>query len=339
MSDMLAESQEAPQKVGEFLSADAEVYARLGERLRGLNPSVVATVARGSSDHAATYASYLFPLTTGRVVASVPPSLTTVLKAPLNLRNQFLLAISQSGSSPDILRTVESIGASGAVTAGLVNDRNSPIAKASEFLLDQHAGVEKGLAATKTVLCTKTAIARLAAEWSQDSELLTGLKNLPEKLRTAAMIGLKLDENLLQGVSNVYVLSRGLGSGAAAEVSLKIKETCGLHAEAFSSAEVRHGPREIVNNKFAVIALALPGSGQDDVVSISKELRDQGAKLILVGTKDLNPTFELPEIKEARLYPLLALQLLYPWFARVSKAMGRNPDQPERLKSKVIHTI
>lgn len=338
MSQMLAESQEAPGKVQEFLKADQDLYSGLGERLRSLSPAFVATVARGSSDHAATYASYLFPIMTGRVVSSVPPSLSTVLNANLSVQSQFLLAVSQSGSSPDILKTVQVFRSSGALTAGLINDPSSPIAKSVEYSLNQHAGLEKGLAATKTVLCTKTAIARIAAEWSQDQKMLKSFTELPEVLSLAAESGLSLDPHLLQGVSNVYVISRALGAGAAFEVSLKIKETCGLHAEAFSSAEVRHGPREIVNQNFAVIALALPGSGQDDVIAISKELEGQGARLISVGPKSINPTFAMPEISDHRLQPIVALQLLYPWFARVSQALGRNPDRPERLKSKVIHT-
>lgn len=339
MSQMLKESQEAPKKVREFLGADQDLYSRLGEHLRKLDPAFVATVARGSSDHAASYASYLFPLMTGRVVASVPPSLTTVLKAPFKVDSQFLLAISQSGSSPDILQTVQAMREGGALTAGLVNDVSSPIAKAAEYCLYQHAGFEQGLAATKTVLCTKTAIARIGAEWSRDEKMLKALNDLPSCLEKAVEKGLGFEPHLLSGVSSVYVISRALGAGAAFEIGLKIKETCGLHAEAFSSAEVRHGPREIVNEKFAVIALALPGSGLDDVVAIAKELQGQGARLITVGPGSVNPTFAIPEISDFRLQPIVALQLLYPWFAQVSQALGRHPDRPERLKSKVIHTV
>lgn len=339
MSQMLTEAQEAPRRVKELLQADQDLYATLGRRLRDLNPSTVATIARGSSDHAATYASYLFPLCTGRVVASIPPSVVTVLNAPINLKNQFVLAISQSGGSPDILRSLEACRRSGALTASLVNVADSPVGKAAEVLFDQRAGVEKALAATKSVLCTKTAIARIAGEWSQDKALLNALSELPDVLARAAEAGLGFDDQLLQGVSNVFVLSRGLGFGAAHEVSLKIKETCGLHAEAFSTAEVRHGPREIVDSKYAIVALALPGSGQDDVIAAANELKAQGARVLLVAPKAAQPTFALPEMKDTRLAPIVALQTLYPWLARASKALGRDPDNPKTLKSKVIQTV
>ena len=338
MSQMLKESLEASQKVQEFLEKDIELYQRLGNKLRELDPQFVATIARGSSDHAATYASYLIPMCTGRVVASIPPSSVTVLKSDLRMKNQCVLAISESGSSPDILNTFELCKKSGALGISLVNVADSPLAKTADFFLDQHAGIELGLAATKSVLCTKAAIARLAAEWTRDSALASGLRELPRVLKSAAEKGMTLNENLFEGVTNVLVISRALGSGAAFELSLKIKETCGIHAEAFSSAEVRHGPREIVNEKYAIIALALPGSGKDDVIATAIELKNQGARVMIV-VPDPTFDFNLPTINENRLYPLVALQMLYPWIARVSQKLGRDPDKPKTLKSKVIHTI
>ena len=339
MSIMLTEAQDAPNKVREFLSSDAEVYADLGRRLRDLNPAFVATIARGSSDHAAAYAAYLIPLCTGRVVASIPPSVVTVLNSPINLKNQFALALSQSGGSPDIIGTVDCIRKSGALTAAIVNDTSSRLAQTAEILLGQHAGQEKSIAATKTVLCTLTAIARVVATWSQDLKLNDALHELPNVLKQAVEIGMGGDDQLLNDVSNVYVLSRGLGLTAALETALKLKETCGIHAEAFSTAEVRHGPREIVDKDFLVIALAIPGSGQDDVIATAQEMKAQGAKVILVAPRSVGGTFALPEMMDARLAPIAILQILYPWFARCSKALGKNPDSPKTLTSKVIRTI
>ncbi len=339
MSQMLLEAKEAADRVHQLIEADQDLYKKLGERLRSLNPSTVTTVARGSSDHAASYASYLIPLCTGKPVASLPPSVVTVLNSQLQMSQHFMLAISQSGASPDILRTLERGKQGGALTAALVNDISSPLAKCAEFLLDQRAGLERGLAATKTVLCTNTAIARIVAEWTLDQKLQRALSKLSENLTTAYQAGLEFDPELLNGITNVYVVSRSLGYGAAHEIALKLKETCGIHAEAYSSAEVRHGPREIVNRNFAVIALALPGAGGDDVLSIAEELKAQGAKLITIGAKEKRPTFILPEGEDFRLAPLLALQMLYPWLAKSSVALGRDPDHPKQLKSKVIHTV
>ncbi len=329
---MLNDAKEAPDLVRKVLTIDSEAYAGLGTKLRELNPACIATIARGSSDHAASYASYLFPLCTGKIVASIAPSLVTVLKAPLNLKNQFALVISQSGRSPDIISTHDCVQSSGALTAAIINDVASTVAKKANFLLPQHAGHE-GIAATKSVLCTMTSIARVAAEWTNDAKLADSLKGLPEALSQAFEAGSHLDAKLMSGISNVYVLSRGLGLAAAQETALKLKETCGVHAEAFSAAEVRHGPREIVDGKFMVVALALPGSGKEDVIAAAEELRSQGARVLLLDDK------LLPEINDYRLAPLVVLQLLYPWLARSSEALGHDPDRPRTLKSKVIQTI
>src|ERR1700722_18537712 len=112
---MMNDVREAPTCIGALLASDMETYSALGQSLRELNPACVATVARGSSDHGATYASYLIPLCTGKIVASISPSIVTVLNAPLDLRDQFVLAISQSGRSPDIINTVERAKKSGAM--------------------------------------------------------------------------------------------------------------------------------------------------------------------------------------------------------------------------------
>src|SRR5262245_30120952 len=259
MSMMLDEALSAPARIRDFLARDRELYAELGQRLRALRPNVVATIARGSSDHAAYYAASLVPLCTGRIVASVSPSVVTVLNARLDLAGQLVLALSQGGGSPDIIRNVEAARASGALTCAIVNDATSPLAKAAEVLLPQHAGPELSLSATKSVIATMAAIARLCAEWADDDALRAALAGLPAVLDAAAASA--MDTSLLAGVSHVYVLSRALGFGAATEVALKLKETCALHAEAFSAAEVLHGPREIVNDRFVVISLPLPGSG------------------------------------------------------------------------------
>ena len=328
MSRMLDESKEAAARVRDLLAADGETYRALGERLRAVNPTVVATVARGSSDHVANYASYIIPQCTGKVVASIPPSVVSVLDAKLALAGQLALAISQAGRSPDLVAAFQRVKDSGAITAAIVNDADAPIAKLADHVLPQHARPE-GIAATKTVLCSMTAVARLAAEWANDDGLRAAIADLPRALEQAHANGLELDAQMLDRVGNAYVLSRGLGLSAALETALKLKETCGIHAEAFSTAEVRHGPREIVADGFLVIALAMPGTGHDDILKAARELEAQGGRAIIIDVASSDP----------RLAPLLALQTVYPWLARASLALGLDPDRPRTLKSKVIETF
>lgn len=329
---VLLDAREAAACVQKLISSDESLYNELGRRLRELNPRVIATVARGSSDHAAGFATYLLPMIAGKVVASIPPSVVTVLNSPLDLDGEMLLAISQSGGSPDILQTLERIKKSGALTVSIVNDVNSALAKATEYLLPQYAGSE-GIAATKSVLCSLTAVARLLGTWCKNVELSDAIMELPEKLEEAFSIGEKFSVNELKGISSVYVLSRGLGLCVAQELALKLKETCGVHAEAYSTAEVRHGPREIVNDDFLVIALSLPSSGESDVRAAAEELRAQGARVMLVD-HGLVPTDCHPFVA-----PLVYLQAMYPWVIQSSLALGHDPDHPRTLKSKVIKTV
>lgn len=334
---MFAEAKDAPHRVREFLEADHDLYRSLGKKLRHLDPTLVGTIARGSSDHAATYASYLIPACTGRLVSSIAPSLVTVLETKLRLSGQFVLSLSQSGGSPDLVRAQAAARLGGAFTAALVNVEGSPLAMGAELYLPQRAGVENSITATKSVLCTLTGIARMVAEWAEDAALREGLKSLPDALFEAAALSDNGDDHVLSGISHAVVLSRSLGFGAATEMALKLKETSGIHAEAFSAAEVRHGPREIVNKNYLVIALALPGSGEADVRKAAEELKAQGAKVLVIGASKND--FCLPEVRDFRLYPLVALQLLYPWVARCAHRMGRNPDKPKTLASKVIQTV
>lgn len=343
MSQIMKEIEEASSSVAKLLSSDKDIYQKLGERLRALQPKVVATIARGSSDHAASYAGYLISVCTGVPVASLPLSLASVFDAPLNLQGQFALALSQSGESPDLLKCFNKVKTSGALSAAIVNGINSPLAQTAEFVLPQHAGIEKSIAATKSVICTLAAVARLCAEWTQDTSLARALNQLPTMMATAIKTGKQIDDGLLKNTSHVYVLSRGLGLGSAQEIALKLKEICGLHAEAFSAAEVRHGPREIVDQSFLVIALALPGSGGEDVVAAAYELKSQGARVLIVGPKSVGASSSesviLPDGVDSRLMPIVVLQSLYPWLVRSALALGRNPDQPRILKSKVVKTV
>lgn len=341
---MLTESNEAADKVRELLERDEALYRDVGQRLRDLNPNVVVTLARGSSDHVASYATYLIPQCVGRVVASLPPSVHTVLKASLNLRNQIVLSISQSGASPDLVQALQACRKAGALTIALLNNVEADLSREADVVFDQRAGLERSVAATKSVLNSMAAVARIVGEWSEDQKLLSALGKLPDVMKQAASI--QIDTEILRGRSGAFVLSRALGECVAREIALKMKETCGLQAEGFSTAEVRHGPREIIGEGFLILGLALPGSGADDVIATSLLLKGQGASVIIFGfgpppsmLKEQNVMYvELPLPADERLAPIIALQALYPWLAKASVSFGRNPDQPKTL-SKIVKTV
>jgi glucosamine--fructose-6-phosphate aminotransferase (isomerizing) len=337
MSRTLEESLEAPDRLADLLARDGGFYAALAARLRLSPPPAAFTVARGSSDHAAAYGAYLIAAATGRPVASLPPSVVSLERVALEVPGHLALAVSQSGRSPDVVACLKAARTGGAVAVACVNETGSPLADAAEIVLPHHAGPERAVAATKSFINSAASLARLAAAWSGDGELGGRLEALPAALRAAADVGLAADPGWAEGVGgHAYVVARGAGLPVARELALKLKEVCGLHAEAFSSAELRHGPREIVDGRFAVLALALPGPGKDDVLAAARELADQGATVLVAGPP--GSFLPLPEALDPRLAPLAAAQAFYPLLARTAEALGRDPDRPRTL-AKVTLTV
>src|SRR5262249_40054435 len=158
---------------------NSDSMLELGERLRQRAPRAVVTCARGSSDHAATFAKYLLETRLGIVTASAAPSVSSLYEARLDLRDMVLLAISQSGASPDLLAAVDNAKAAGAFVVALVNTESSPLAQAAHCAIGLRAGIEHSVAATKSYIASLAAIIHLVAAWSQDARLLAELQETP----------------------------------------------------------------------------------------------------------------------------------------------------------------
>ena len=182
---MLEETLAAPDAVRTMLKANLAPIQALGGLLRSVPPASIVTIARGSSDHAAAYLAYLMTVRTGRLVTSLPMSLVTLYRAPLEAHRMLAIAVSQSGRSPDVVEPVRVLRQGGATTLALVNDEASPLADAAEWVLPLHAGEERSVAATKSFICSLAAAAALTAHWSQSDDLLQALRTLPEALEAA----------------------------------------------------------------------------------------------------------------------------------------------------------
>src|SRR4051794_32175596 len=229
---MAREAAEAPQAVARLISANEDACRALGERLRRNPPRFVVTCARGSSDAAATYAKYLIEIALGVVVASVGPSISSIYGGRPKMRDALFLAISQSGRSPDLLTLAEAALADGALTVALVNDTASPLAKLCEVVLWLNAWPERSVAATKSYIASLAGVLQLVRHWSGDAALERALQRLPADLAEAAGRDWSAALPILQAAQSLYVIARGPGFGAALEAAVKLKETCGLHAEA-----------------------------------------------------------------------------------------------------------
>lgn len=339
---MRDEAMSAPDTVAAQLAQDEAAYASLGHSLRQQPPGSLLTVARGSSDHAAHYMAYLVMARLGRLVTSLPMSLVTLYGSRIQCDGLVSLAFSQSGRSPDLVAPTTSFRANGARTVAFVNAAASPLAAAAEHVFALHAGPERSVAATKSYIAQLVAGARLVAHWQQDTALLQALAQLPVALRAAAQCRWDEAVQTLLPADRLFVIGRGTGLPVALEAALKFKETCGIQAEAFSGAEVKHGPMALVDEGYPLLVLAPRGPAQAGLLALADEMRGRGAKVLLAapagsmppGTPGLLP---LASTAHEDLDPIAMVQSFYPMVEALARARGRNPDQPRHL-SKVTLT-
>lgn len=339
-SQMRLEALEAPAAVARLLAADATVYEELGQRFRAAPPAMWLTVARGSSDHAASHLAFLAMTRLGLPVVSVPMSVFTLHRARWALRAAWAVAVSQSGRSPDLVETVGALRRAGAVALALVNDPSSPLAGTAESVLPLHAGPERAVAATKSFIAQLAAGVRLVAAISADTHLTRALAALPVALEQAQGIDWTASTGAaLQGADGLYVLGRGTGLALAHEIALKFKEVCGLQAEAHSSAEVRHGPIALVEPGYPVLVLAPRGPAQAGLLTLAKDLRQRGACVLLAAPPEVDGA-ELQAVDGGHeaLDSLTLAQSAYLMIEALARARGLDPDRPRHL-SKVTITL
>jgi glutamine---fructose-6-phosphate transaminase (isomerizing) len=335
---MYREAAQAPEAVREQLQANAARVARLAARLRQTPPRAVVTCARGSSDHAATFARYLIETRLGLLTSSAAPSVSSVYDARPDLAGAVMLAISQSGASPDLLAAVSSARAAGAHIVALVNAEDSPLAQLADDLIPLCAGMERSVAATKSYIASLAAIVHLVASWSRDAQLAAALQQAPERLERAWQLDWSAAVTHLTPANNLYVIGRGLGLGVAQEAALKLKETCGLHAEAVSAAELRHGPMALVRAGFPLLIFTQNDESRSGVTQLAAELAAQGADVLLAGADAARATILPTEGAHPVIEPLLFAQSFYRMANALSLARGGDPDRPPHLH-KVTETI
>jgi glucosamine--fructose-6-phosphate aminotransferase (isomerizing) len=335
---MFREAAEAAAVVDAQLTRNAGNMKRLAAELKGQRRTAIVTLARGSSDHAATYARYLIETRLGVLTSSASPSVASVYASRSHLQHTIVLAISQSGKSPDLLASAEAARASGACIVAFVNAEDSPLSQLAHFTIPLCAGEERSVAATKSFIASAAAIAQLVAYWSGDSGLDAALELLPRQLRRAWDLDWSEAVLRLREAENLYVLGRGLGLGIAGEAALKLKETCGLHAEAFSTAELRHGPLAIVRSGFPVLVFAQNDEADAGIVNLVRELGRHGADVMTIGLRQAVAA-ALPVIDaDPAIAPLLQIQSFYRMVNALAIARGRDPDHPRHL-SKVTETL
>lgn len=341
---MRQEAHEAPPVVAAQLKVNRALLAELAERFLHLEPRFVTTNARGSSDAAATYAKYLIETRLGLPVMNSAPSIASIYASPTRLEHSIMLCISQSGASFDLVENARFARRHGAFIVSLLNVEDSPLSEVSDVVVPLRAGKEIAVAATKSHLASLSALLQLVAHVGHDPELVELLDALPDQLEQATRLDWSGAVDALSAARSLLVVARGMSLGAAQEAALKFKESCGVHAEAFSAAELMHGPIALVSEGYPVLLFGQSDETLPSLRELAGTLRDKGAHLITAGLHELAPNalgseYRLPVVAGVHpvAAPLVFVQAVYGLVELVARRRGMNPDAPQHL-NKVTRT-
>jgi glucosamine--fructose-6-phosphate aminotransferase (isomerizing) len=334
---MAAELREAPQAVRRQNTA-ALAIAELVARCKRTPPRVVLTCARGSSAHAATFGKHLIERHLGIPVAAAAPNIATVYDQSLRLKDQLVLVISQSGHSYDLVEFTAMAKASGALTAAIVNDIDSPLSAACDIVLPMAAGPELSVAATKSFVASLAMLLRVTAEWANDAPLRAAIGRLPDRLEAATDLDWSSALDVLAAADSLTTIGRGPTLAIAREAALKLKETCNLQAEPFSSAEFQHGPMALVSERYPVLMFMPNDAAAVSVKALAADLRCKGAALFSTEDNESIPG-RLPTLKpdHADTDAVCLIQSFYALAIRIAARRGTDVDAPRHLQ-KVTRT-
>ena len=343
MSLMRQEALEFPKVLRTQLAQNQPILMKLAAKLRENYPEFVLTVARGSSDHAATFVKYLCETQFGLAVSSAAPSVYTLYKAPVHLAKSLVVALSQSGQSPDICEVMRYAKENKALSVAFVNETRSPLAQLAEYVVPLHAGKEKAVAATKSYMAMLAATLHFTAIFKEDTQLLTALEKLPAQLESLQNLDFTPYLPLYEHAQHTLVIGRGFEFPIAEEIALKFKEVTQLHAESFSSAEVLHGPFSLFNEAFPVLLLLQNDPSLPSLHDLISRIRQTpvhplliGDAISLVGNEDLQH-IRLPETHPL-LTPTVNVFVVYQFLEALAVHKGLDPDTHPLLQ-KVTKTV
>ena len=333
---MASEIAEAPDVVRRQAAMLAAPLAELTARLKRRPPQVIVTCARGSSAHAATFGKHLFELHFGIPTAAAAPNIATVYRRDLELKDQLFLAVSQSGRSDDLVEQAQSARRAGATTVALVNAEDSPLAAASDIALPMGAGEEKSVAATKSFIASLAALLRLTAAWKDDDGLVAALGRLPDRLALAAAMWWGPELGSIADANSLVTIGRGPTLAVAREAALKLKETCNLHAEAFSGAEFLHGPVALVTRNYPLLMFVPSDEGAIGMRALANDLDEKGASLMVLDPRTDGKWAQFPNDR-AETDAVCLITAFYGMAVRLAELRGTDADRPRHLK-KVTRT-
>ena len=336
-SKVLEEANSIAEKIAIFNQEDENPYQQIKKKISEKNIKHIVTVARGTSDCAALYASYLFAKTLGLTTYSLPPSIITLENSLFDFSNTLVVVISQSGLSEDLIKCEQASRKMGAETLILTNNLNSPMINHTNYFFNINAGKEESVAATKTFVLSLLNIVKLVAIVNNDNEMLNNVLQLPEHINTE--LSEAWDPELIDNnISSGFIISRGLGYALSTEISLKFKELCQEQIEPFSSAEVMHGPRSLIENSFKLFTLSLNDSSGAGVLEDTEKLRKITNKVYSIKSQsDQKLDLGYTSLNYPELDSIIIMSKFYPWIIKYSMYKGLDPDTPRYL-TKVTQT-
>ena len=284
MSWLETELREQPSALARLLERQSENAAELARVFRREDVRYVLIASRGSSSNAARYAQYVIGRANRVPVTFATPSLYTIYEQPPRLDGAIVLGISQSGASPDVRAVIAEARRQGRPTIALTNDAGSPLANEAEYVLPLEAGDEKAVAATKTYLNSLGAIAMLFAAIGDDRVARAELERVPAVLEEQIDLSFATAPALSQyaGLIGATVVARGVNYGTAYEIALKIRELSGLMVEAYSPADLMHGPIAAIQPGWPVVIVAPTGPAYESVAELVPALASRQARLLAV---------------------------------------------------------
>ena len=339
------EIAEQPRALAQLLEEERATVEAIAQTIREHDPHYVILAARGSSDNAARYSQYLFGTINNLSAALATPSIHTIYQQPPRMKEALVIAISQSGQSPDIVSVVEEGRRQGALTVALTNAPDSPLASTAQHTIHLHAGMEKAVAATKTYTTSLMALAMLASALSGDESRFKTLARVPGWIDQV----LQHHDTILNAaerycyIDYCVVASRGYNYATAYEIALKLKELDYIIAEPYSSADFQHGPLALVEHGFPVVAVVPDGALAPELTTFFRELRDRGADVIMISADpdalDLAQTrLPLPNGIPEWVSPLVAVVPGQLFAYGLTQAKRLDPDQPRGIHKITLTT-
>ena len=335
---VLDEALSIPTVIDQFSNIDDNPYDSIAQLINQKKIKYVVTIARGTSDCAALYSSYIFAKHLGLPTYSMPPSIITLEQSKFDFSEALVIVISQSGKSTDLVECERKSRLMGAKTVIITNNEDSPIINEANYFLNMFAGEEKSVAATKTFTQTLLVLIKLIF-------ICLGKKNINDDIKKLCEIIVndsrnEWNTNIIDKYINTgFIIGRGVGFALSNEISLKFKELCQEMIEPFSSAEVMHGPKSLIENSFKLFLL---GMNDKSGLTVNKDVNELKNYTNLVyemsSNENVKSDFFYPSNKILELDSVILMSKFYPWIIRYTINKGLNPDEPRYL-TKVTQTF